>query len=385
MNTPLQAILGAGRLTTIIKALQDIRDQPHALRLNARIKDVPATDGEVLARYVIRAHIADLIADDQRARTYQAGKFQFSSNVIPNLKVGYNMTQEDLNTLAAIQAAGSIENDPDGVFRNWQMARLDDLRLGVEQRKEHLKVSMVLDDFNYDQLGIKLTDASWGMPSDLKVTLTSGATWDNPTTATPVTDVLTLKRVGEVRYGEKWDRITLSTAAFIYVLATTEFQNRSKFYLPAGLAAAALPFQDTATMKTIAMNVWNVKEVELYDDRYWTYGTDGQPTSAPFWPITAVGLSSTADDNNPMVMDFGNCPVTEAQVSAMLPTNVIGNFGAQTRGPIAYATPTSPDLNPPGINLWAVARGWPRKKRLQATAVLNVGSFSDPIAVTEPF
>lgn len=382
MSTNLQAILGAGRLTTIIKALQDVRDQPHALRLNSRIKDVPAVDGEVLARYVIRAHIADLVADDQQARTYQAGKFQFESNAIPNLKVGYNFNQNDLNMLNAISQAGSIENDPDGVFRNWQMSRLDDLRLGVEQRKEMLKVAMVTDNLNYSGLGIKLANVSWGMPSDLNVT--PSTTWDN-VNATPVTDVLTLKRVGLVRYGENWDRITLSTAAFIYVLATTEFQNRSKFYLPAGLAAASLPFQDTATMKQIAMNVWGVKEVELYDDRYWTYGTDGNPTSAPYWPITAVGLSSIADDNNPMVMNFANCPVTEAQVASMLPTNIIGSFGSQVRGPIAYATPASPDLNPPGINMWAVGRGWPRKYRQQATAVLNVGTFSDPIAVTEPF
>lgn len=384
MNTPLQAILGAGRLTTIIKALQDKRDMPQPLRWNARIKDVPATDGEVLARYIIRAHIADLIADDQKARTYQAGKFTFEANAIPNLKVGYNFTQEDINTLNSIKAAGGIENDPDGVFQNWQMSRMDDLRIGVEQRKEALKVAMVADRFDYDGLGIKLANVTWGMPSDLKLTLTGGNTWDNAG-ATPVTDVLTLKRVGMVRYGENWDRISLSTAMFIYVLATTEFQNRSKFYLPAGLSAAALPFQDTGTMKQIAMNVWGVKEVELCDERFWTYGENGLPTSAPYQNINDVVLSSIADDNNSMVMNFANCPVTEAQVANMLPSNIIGNFGAQTRGPIAYATPASPDLNPPGVNLWAVARGWTRKQRLQSTAVIVAGDISDPISVTEPF
>jgi hypothetical protein len=37
------------------------------------------------------------------------------------------------------------------------------------------------------------------------------------------------------------------------------------------------------------------------------------------------------------------------------------------------------------LTYWGVARGFPRKKRLSATAVLTVGAFSDPISLGPPY
>jgi hypothetical protein len=64
---------------------------------------------------------------------------------------------------------------------------------------------------------------------------------------------------------------------------------------------------------------------------------------------------------------------------------MFGGLGGAQYGPIAYATPADANLNPPGVVYWGVARGFPRKHLLQASAVLTVGTYSDLIAVGEPF
>jgi hypothetical protein len=79
-------------------------------------------------------------------------------------------------------------------------------------------------------------------------------------------------------------------------------------------------------------------------------------------------------------MDFANGVVTESIVAGLMPTQVgtIGGLGNGVRGPVAYST-VKVDLNPPALTLWAVARGWPRRLLLTATAALTVGNFTDTI------
>jgi hypothetical protein len=105
---------------------------------------------------------------------------------------------------------------------------------------------------------------------------------------------------------------------------------------------------------------------------------------AALWPINKVGLSNSGDDNDPTAYDFANGITTESIVSGLVKNEMLGTIGGPTRGPIAYATAPS-DLNPPQVVYWGVARGFPRKYRLQATAVLTVGTFTDTIPVGPPF
>jgi hypothetical protein len=125
-------------------------------------------------------------------------------------------------------------------------------------------------------------------------------------------------------------------------------------------------------------------QIELYNGRYWQQSTTGAIASAPFLPVNKVLLSSSADDNNRNVMDFGSGIVTETLVGNIAPVSVVGGMPGPRRGPISYAT-VPPDLNPPNITLWGVDRGFPRKRQLQANAVLTVGSFADPVPTTAPF
>jgi hypothetical protein len=178
----------------------------------------------------------------------------------------------------------------------------------------------------------------------------------------------------------------MSTQAFRYMIATTEFQNKARMYLAPNVSFVNLSLTDVDFQRKIAQQVLDM-EIEFYDARYWQQSDAGVFTSAPFLPINKVVLSSTASDGDIMSWDFGNTPVTEgivARLAGGMTGMIGGNLGAQRYGPVAYATP-NPTLNPPTISLWGVARGFPRKHYRQLTAVLTVGAFADEIPVGEPF
>lgn len=372
-------LLEALRLTRIMQSLQDVRLLPADLKFLARTPIVPAEDSEIMARFTGYVTIADIIADDQQAVVYTTDKISFESTAIPNIKHGKPLTQAMLNQLQAINA-GMVADM--GLFSDYRNRMIDSLLLGVRQRMEALIVAMAIDAISYDRLGIKITSGGWGMPSDLKIT--PAVSWDNPTTATPVDDIWGARLIASTRYGQTYDRVTMSTQAFRYMIATTEYQNKARTYLAPNVSFVNLSQSDLNSMTNLAANVLGMA-IELYDSRYWTQAADGTLSSTPYLPVTKVVLSSTTDDNDPTAFDFANGVTTESIVSSLAPSNAIGDLGGPMRGPIAYSTIANANLNPPQIQMWGVARGFPRKFRRQATAVLTVGTFSDSIDPTAPF
>jgi hypothetical protein len=263
------------------------------------------------------------------------------------------------------------------------MRTVDALLLGVQQRMEALIVAMHIDALDYDRMGIKITNGTWGMPSDLKVT--PATPWTTAGSATPVDDLQTVKMIAQVRYGQIFDRVTMSTAAFRLMIATTEFQNKARLTLAPNVSYTNLSLANLSFQQQIAESVLGMR-IELYDARYWTQNGDGTQSSAAFLPINKVVLSNSADDNNAAVMDFANAVTTESIVGSFNDGNtaMLGGFNGPEFGPIAYAT-KPPDLNPPQMTMWGVARGFPRKHILQSTAVLTIGTVTDSIPVGPPF
>ncbi len=364
------------RIQSVMQGLMDPRLLPAQFVFSKRIPTVRALDADITARFIGYPQIADLIADDSRAAVYSTGKFQLESTKIPNLKIGANMKQSMLAQILNI-GSNSAFNDSLGFFSDWESRTLFNLKLGLQQRIEVLLSAMYQDSFVYDRLGMKIA-ASWGMPSDLKVTV--GTAWDN-VASTPVTDVLTLKRLAQVRYGMNFRRLTMSLAAFNYLTATTEFQNRAKAFIPIGFTLPTqYALQNTDQMMGIANKIFGMT-IELYDQRYWSQDDQGVPSSYPYWPITKVLIDDPDNDGNSEVMDFANATVIESMVSALAGNPIAGS---QSPGPLSYATYPE-NLNPPEITYWAVQRGFPRKHLLQANGVMTVGSFSDPIPATAPF
>lgn len=359
-----------------MQGLLDPRTLPGEFVFSKRVPTVRAVDAEITARFIQYPQVADLIADDQRAVVYQTGKFQLSTSRVPNLKIGANVTQGMLaQILTILNNPGASDAD---FFRDWESNTLYNLKLGLAQRVEVLLSAMMTDSFVYDRLGLKVS-ASWGMPAPLKVTV--GTAWDN-ILATPVTDILNLRRYAQVAYGQVWNRLTMSLAAFNYMISTTEFQNKAKLFMPLGFTMAGqYNTQNTDQMRDLASRVLDGIQVVLYDQMYWSQNEAGVPSMFPYLPITKVVFDSSANDGNRTVWDLANTTVIEAMV-ASLGGQPIG--AANAAGPISYAT-FPENLNPPNITYWSVQRCFPRKHVLQSNGVLTVGSFTDPIPATVPF
>jgi hypothetical protein len=290
------------------------------------------------------------------------------------------MNQSALSQLRRLEN-GSTDDSDAQAFRNWENTTVEAIRLGIEQRKEALKVAMLLDGFSYNRYGIIMNNVTWGMPSDLKVT--SSVAWSS-TSGTPLTDILTVQRTARVRYGINLNRVTMSTSAFQYAIATTEFQNQAKIFGfgLAGVPGPGVPLQADSTLQQLMTKMLGGMQIELYDARYWIQDTGGAITSAPFLPITSVLLTDSGSDGNSQVWDFANGIVDESVVSSIAAVNIIGGGTGPTYGPFAYA---SAEHNPPSITYWGVAKGFPRKKLLQSSAAITVGTFSDTISVGVPF
>jgi hypothetical protein len=367
-------LLSAVRITRVLEMLQDVRNRPAELVWLGRTTSVQAEDSEIMVRVMGLTQIADIITDDAAAVTYTTGKMTSYTHTVPNLKHGIQLTQTQIRQLTNLrQGVGDLK-----AYTNSEMAMVDRLLLGIRQRKEALLVAMLLDGLNYDRLGVKI-NATWGVPADLKVTPSTA--WDS-TSATPVADVLNLKRNAQIRYGIVLDRLTMSRAAFDYMIATTEFQNKTRMLLAPNVSYTNLSLQNTDQMRTLAQNVMGV-DIEFYDSRYWQQAPDGSYSSAPFLPIYKVIFSSKANDNNPTQWDWATGITTESQIGGIVGGNM-ARIGSGNYGPIAYAT-VPPDLNPPNITYWAVERGFPRKHNIWANAVLTVGSFTDPVSLAVPF
>lgn len=376
MTTSLQ-LLQATRVNAIMQALQDTRLLPQQLKFLARTPVIPAVDSEIMASYQGYVYIADLISDDGSAVAYNTGKFVLESTAVPNLKTGVAMTQAMLNQINAL--VSNLASASDRVmYLDWETRTIDSLLLSVRQRMEALIIAMHVGSLSYDRLGIKMSGVTWGRPSDLNVTV--GTAWDTAGSATPVSDILTTKRLAQIRYGVSYDRITMSTQAFLYMIATTEFQAKAALWLPSGISWTNMATANTEAMLGLAEKTLGMT-IEIYDARYWYQTGAGAVTSAPFLPIVKVVLSSTQDDNDATAADFANGVVTESIVGALAPTSIVGGLGGAQRGPLSYATATD---NPPQVQFWGVARGFPRLHRKQMSACLTVGSFSDTIAATEP-
>ena len=374
-------LLQAARITGIMQGLQDIRLLPQQLVWNDRIPDVPATDEEIMAQFQGQVQIADLIADDAKAAVYSMGRFGYEVIKIPNLKVGVGIDQSMLAVLDRLDAGAFARGDL-GIFTNWRDRALQTALLGVNQRKESLKLAMLLDGvgFSYNRLGIKLDGPTWGMPSDLKVTVNT--TWDTAGSATPIGDIFGVRKTGSVRYGVTFNRATMSTITFLNMIATTEFQNKARTLLAPNVSFANLNQADVQSMQLLATRVAGLN-IELYDARYWTQNEDGAIVSLPFLPANVVLLTNSGNDGNAAVYNFGNGTVIEGMVSRFTP-NIIGGPIPAGFGPIAYATPADANLNPPGLAVWGVARGFPRKSVKTASAVLTVGTYTDTTVSSVP-
>lgn len=365
----LEYLLAQTRIQGIIDEISDVRQQPEQLLWVNRIPSVPALDEEILGRYTNRTMIADLVAEDQVAVVRAPQPIRLTQTKIPKLKHGEKITEKQLGLMSRIESnlASARERS---IFDDYITNSLMLLKLGVLHRMEAIHNAMLMDSFSYNKLGLIISGVGWGMPSDLKVTI--GTAWSTSATATPVADILAVRRVGREKYGIDLNRVTLTTTDFLEMIQTVEFRAVASALRGWDLTAAGgtvLPVNNMDLQLRVASQVLGGMIVEINDRQYWDESLYGVQAASNYQTVGKIVLTTTAADNNPQYWDWANGEIIEALVDAMFGGAMAMESGME--GPLAYATVGDPNLNPPGPLLWGVGRGFTRKHKEAASAVLT--------------
>lgn len=371
--------LNSVRLQRIIEAAGPILERERPLTFLDRLNLVNAADDELFGRFTSRIFAADVIADSQKAIVYEGGKVELFLTTLPNIKIGQNLSQATLNLLNRLMEVPRATEE-DALF-DWETRFGETLVQGVRDRMNEMAAAMMIDAYSYDRWGVKLAGATWGMPANLKVTVSPAWSLDagvtsNVANAKPLRDIQQLDLVDADNYGlGPFDRITMSSTAFHRMIETTEFQTKATAFtgLNFALAAAAFLTDDRTRMLELAGRILG-KTIILDDKTIRTQNAAGTQTTTRVLPANKVLLDRTS--NGPREWDFGNGVVTESIVSSLIGAPVLGenprmDLGG-SYGPLGYYTAQAPDMNPPGVNGWAVARGFPRKHAFECSAVLTV-------------
>lgn len=365
---PAYEPLAYKRIQRMFRALQDVRQIPANLRFLSRTPIQPATDGEIMARLTERSIIADIVADDQAALVRNDHSITLEATKIPNVKRGTSVTQEMLNLIDRIRQGQTIGGD-DNIFENYLQGRLERLLVGVRMQMNLMCAGMWLDAYSWSGGGVTTGTVTFGTPSDMKVDVDTS--WATAASATPIADIQETQTTAREKYGKEFNRITMSSADFRDMIRTDEFRNLAAVYSQIALTSGNFPVSDTGLMQTIAGRILNMT-IELEDSQYGREANDGEHSYTRYLPTGKVVLSNSGDDNDPMVTDFANGIVTETVAGSMSIQGAPRMFNGPEYGPLAFATLPNVDLNPPNVNLWGVARGFPRKHNQVAHAVLTV-------------
>lgn len=372
--------LNSVRIQRIIETAMATLERERPLYYLDRLNLVNATDDELFGRFTSRVFAADIIADGQKANVYEGGKVDLLISSLANFKVGLNLDQAQLNLLNRLSTIPRAQEED--AWLEWEMRFVETLLQGVRDSMNEVAAAMMIDAYSYDRFGVKMTGATWGMPANLKVTvspawsLDAGAT-SNVANAKPIRDMQQLDLVDADNYGlGPFDRVTLSSTAFHRMVETDEFRTKAAAFtgLYFALSTAAFLTEDREKMRQLAERVIG-KEIVIDNKTTRRQAADGTQSTTRALPVNKVLLDRKS--NGPREWDFGNGVVTESIVAEMLggrqtlgrnPRMDVG--GAY--GPLGYYTLQSQNLNPPGINGWAVTRGFPRRHILECSAVLTV-------------
>lgn len=370
-------LLATRRLNTVLDELQAITVVPQELTFLNRAAERDATDGELIGRFRGDVLISDIIAADSVAITKNADVWRTETFNIPKIKHGVRINEEMVNTFTLLEAGAGREIER-LTLRGYIAQKLGDIVLGIRQRKNMILAAMHLDDFDYAMGGVIISNATWGMPSDLKFDPAIDWTTANAATMTPITDITTALRYANETYGVKnFNRITMSMTVLDAILGSTEFRNKALlFFQLAAFPSGSFPLLNEVgtqvSLLTAMLNSGGYNfQIVIEDSQYKDQLPDGSIARGRYWPENKVLIDSTASDNNPSDYFLGKAIVPETVVGSIAtPPGVQGGFPGPSRGPVSWSE--IPSLNPPNINLWGVDKAWPVRQKIETEILLTV-------------
>lgn len=375
MAYTLDQLMAPGRIARFVSAARDVRAVARPA-IATRVPVVDAETDELTMRFTPLNIIADVVANGAPARTRSHDPIDVLGFKPGNIKLGLRIDQKRIELLRRITATAPTNALAQGDLRSWDsyLARTyAALVNGVRARADLLVCQMLQDTSTYSNFGVSWSSMTWGMPSDLKTTLSGNRRWlaGNESTALPLTDIMTLRRAAR-NYGVVLDRVTLAETALLFAVTTNEVRNAAQLRFPNNLNAA-LALTGTFATQDLAGMVGQLlgMTVEVEDAQYTIEDQDGTTSTARYLPDTRVVLTSTAFDNNPDAWDLGNVVVDESIVGAVMGAERLSAINEPTRGPVGYVTAPA-DLNPPAMTAWCVQKAFPRRHMPACSAVLTL-------------
>lgn len=374
--------LNSANIQRIVETAASVLERERPLTYIDRLSSVNATDDEITGRFVARQLAADVMAPDQKALVYEAGQLQLFIHQLAKIKYGRNFSESQLIQIDKLRN-GLVRRTEQDAWFDFEQNFGANLLHGVRMRQNQLAVGMMLDSLTYNRFGMQLTNLSWGMPANLKVTMSpalslDGGTTSNVANAKPVAAILNMDRVDADNYGlGRFNRVTLGTKALDLITQTDDFRNRASMYtgLAFPMAAGMLGIESRQAMVNLFGQILEGKQIVLDDAQIREQAADGSMATSRYLPDNKIILDRTS--NGPMEWDWGNAILIESMVAEMIGGgSIIGEnprmFADGSYGPLAYYTGASADLNPPGLNGWVCSRGFPRKFVPEANAVITL-------------
>jgi hypothetical protein len=371
VNIPTTDFISNIRINKLVQTLANKLEIGAPLTFLGRTPLVDVLDdAEILGSYSGSIFAADLITDDAEAVVVDSGRYEMTGRVtsIPNIKIGARVSQSMINKLAMLSRNIELVGQQD-LITGWENQLAQNLVTGVRQTMNYLCAAMFLDGIVYDRLGVKLT-GTFGHPAELKQTLVGGRVWSvaNKSTMKPIEDLQIMTQSTAPLLGKSYNRVTMATATFQLIIQSDEFAERVRLYLRLDPDQFSLSIYDVPNMKNMFQAITGLT-LELEDTTFRVRNTNGTSTVQRVLPDDKVLLSNSTDDNDSSKFDFANAIVDETVVAPLI--EGAPKLGGPQVGPVSYYR-GNPELNPPDLRAWAVAKGFPRLHEKVATAVIDV-------------
>jgi hypothetical protein len=365
--------LNAKNIARIRQKLVDKREAPSEplIWLN-RTKTVTATDGEITqVNGQSQIWAADIIAADASARINATGTdWSYERTNIAKIKHGFALSESQIQTLFRIEQNAYTPDDLKG-FAHVIANAANNLEEGLRQRQEAMILGMLLGNYHYNKLGIKVK-GTWNFPTGFNVRVS--VPWDDPVNSRPVTNLITMRLNASQRFGKVLNRATMPLASLEMAIESDEFKNRliaaSARSNNFRLTKEEIYTDDFEVFRSILARMTGYSEIETYDGMYREPSNFASNIKEPqrYLPEEKVLLTNTSNNG----WDFANGLVMEAIMARLGGSNVIGAIPGGNYGPVTYATQANGQLDPAGYTIWSVQRGAPRRNDELASAVMEV-------------
>ncbi|MGV3617918.1 MAG: hypothetical protein ACO1SV_21545 [Fimbriimonas sp.] len=331
-----------------------------------RFPDVDATPEEIIARDSNIAIAANLIVNDAPSPTRDLEPISMTGHKVANLKDGIPMKQSDMEMIQRLQAM-NLPSDR-ASLSGIMATRWDLLRRGNLNLRGFLCAATMLDELNWDRLGIKLSGLNFGLNPGLKVT--PQVLWTDTANADPVRDIIDTVEDFATTYDLVVDRATISTYGLNLIKNTDKFKDQMKAAMGVGFALATNGNAQAALQKNVYLGVlgsltgiaWEI------DDNQITFRNPaGGTTTTRYVPQNKLILSASSADGDSSWYNFGNCVVDESTSRGVKGTDPAGS----RRGPYPYIGSPNGDENPPGFTQWLVSKGMARRMIRNTNGVLT--------------